>query len=179
LAAPVVSQLSAKQFKHLEKEWASRNEDWKKKWLQGSPDTRLKKRVDMAAERFGSFYGDLNSEQRQILKQQFSQSAWTPEWGYQQRLKRQQDQLNALQAMSSEITKPAMPITQVESALQSLILQSVRPKDGAELSKQLQLEQQACQNLAQLHNTTTPAQRLKAQRKLKDYETDVRELMKL
>jgi len=179
LAAPVVSQLSAKQFKHLEKEWASRNEDWKKKWLQGSPDTRLKKRVDMAAERFSSFYGDLNSDQRQILKQQFSQSAWTPEWGYQQRLKRQQDQLNALQAMSSEITKPAMPMAQVESALQSLILQSVRPKDGAELSKQLQLEQQACQNLAQLHNTTTPAQRLKAQRKLKDYETDVRELMKL
>jgi signal transduction histidine kinase len=179
LAAPVVSQLSAKQFKHLEKEWASRNEDWKKKWLQGTPDSRLKKRVDMAAERFGSFYGDLNSEQRQVLRQQFSQSAWTPEWGYQQRLKRQQDQLNALQAMSSEMTKPAMSIAQVETALQTLILQSVRPKDSTELSKQLQLEQQACQNLAQLHNTMTPAQRLKAQRKLKDYETDVRELMKL
>ena len=179
LAAPVVSQLSAKQFKHLEKEWASRNEDWKKKWLQGTPDARLKKRVDMAAERFGSFYGDLNSDQRQVLRQQFSQSAWTPEWGYQQRLKRQQDQLNALQAMSSEMAKPAMSIAQVETALQTLILQSVRPKDGAELSKQLQLEQQACQNLAQLHNTMTPAQRLKAQRKLKDYETDVRELMKL
>lgn len=179
LAAPVVSQLSAKQFKHLEKEWASRNEDWKKKWLQGTPDSRLKKRVDMAAERFSSFYGDLNSEQRQVLRQQFSQSAWTPEWGFQQRLKRQQDQLNALQAMSSEMTKPAMSIAQVETALQTLILQSVRPKDSTELSKQLQLEQQACQNLAQLHNTMTPAQRLKAHRKLKDYETDVRELMKL
>jgi hypothetical protein len=81
--------------------------------------------------------------------------------------------------MSSEMTKPAMSIAQVETALQTLILQSVRPKDGTELSKQLQLEQQACQNLAQLHNTMTPAQRLKAQRKLKDYETDVRELMKL
>ena len=179
LAAPVVSQLTAKQFTHLEKEWATRNEDWKKNWLQGTPDTRLKKRIDMAAERFGSFYGDLNSEQRQLLKQQFSKSTWTPESGYQQRLKRQQDQLNALQTMSSEITKPAMPMAQVETALQALIMQSVRPKDGTELSKQLQLEQQACQNLAQLHNTTTPAQRLKAQRKLKDYETDVRELMKL
>jgi hypothetical protein len=85
----------------------------------------------------------------------------------------------ALQAMSSEITKPAMPLPQVEKALQSLILQSVRPKDAGDLSKQLQLEQQACQNLAQLHNTMSPAQRLKAQRKLKDYETDVRELMKI
>jgi hypothetical protein len=179
LAAPVVSQLSAKQFNHLEKEWASRNEDWKKKWLQGTPDTRLKKRVDMAAERFNSFYGDLNTEQRQLLKEQFLKSAWTPEWGYQQRLKRQQDQLTALKAMSSEINKPAMPLPQVEKALQSLILQSVRPKDASDLSKQLQFEQQACQNLAQLHNTTSPAQRLKAQRKLKDYETDVRELMKI
>ena len=179
LAAPVVSQLSAKQLKHLEKEWASRNEDWKKQWLQGTPDSRIKKRVDLAAERFNSFYGDLNLEQRQVLKQQFLQSTWTPEASYQLRLKRQQEQLIALQAMSSEITKPAMPLAQVEKALQSLILQSVRPKDAAELSKQLQLEQQACQNLAQLHNTMSPAQRLKAQRKLKDYETDVRELMKI
>ena len=177
LAAPVVSQLSAKQLKHLEKEWASRNEDWKKQWLQGTPDTRIKKRVDLAAERFNSFYGDLNTEQRQLLKQQFSQSVWTPEWGYQQRLKRQQDQLSALQAMSSEVTKPGMPLPQVEKMMQALMLQSVRPRDEAELSKQLQFEQRACQNLAQLHNTMSPAQRLKAQRKLKDYETDVRELM--
>jgi len=179
LAAPVVSQLSAKQFKHLEKEWASRNEDWKKQWVQGTPDSRIKKRVDLAAERFNSFYGDLNLEQRQVLKQQFLQSTWSPEASYQRRLKRQQEQLMALQAMSSEITKPAMPLPQVEKALQSLILQSVRPKDAGELSKQLQLEQQACQNLAQLHNTMSPAQRLKAQRKLKDYEIDVRELMKI
>jgi len=179
LAAPVVSQLSAKQLKHLEKEWATRNEDWKKQWVQGSPDSRIKKRVDLAAERFNSFYGDLNLEQRQVLKQQFLQSTWSPEASYQRRLKRQQEQLIALQAMSSEITKPAMPLPQVEKALQSLILQSVRPKDAGDLSKQLQLEQQACQNLAQLHNTMTPAQRLKAQRKLKDYETDVRELMKI
>ena len=179
LAAPVVSQLSPKQLKHLEKEWASRNEDWRKQWLQGSPDSRIKKRVDLAAERFNSFYGDLNLEQRQVLKQQFLQSTWAPEASYQLRLKRQQEQLIALQAMSSEIAKPAMPLPQVEKALQSLILQSVRPKDAADLSKQLQLEQQACQNLAQLHNTMSPAQRLKAQRKLKDYETDVRELMKI
>ena len=179
LAAPVVSQLSAKQLKHLEKEWATRNEDWKKQWVQGSPDSRIKKRVDLAAERFNSFYGDLNLEQRQVLKQQFLQSTWSPEASYQRRLKRQQEQLIALQAMSSEITKPAMPLPQVEKALQSLILQSVRPKDAGDLSKQLQLEQQACQNLAQLHNTMTPAQRLKAQRKLKDYETDIRELMKI
>ena len=179
LAAPVVSQLSAKQLKHLEKEWASRNEDWKKNWLQGTPDTRVKKRVDLAAERFNSFYGDLNAEQRQLLKQQFLQSAWTPEWGYQQRVKRQQEQLTALQAMSSEITKPAMPLAQVEKALEALMLHSVRPRDTSDLSKQLLLEQQACQNLAHLHNTMSPAQRLKAQRKLKDYETDVRELMKI
>ena len=179
LAAPLVSQLSAKQLKHLEKEWATRNEDWKKQWVQGTPDSRIKKRVDLAAERFNSFYGDLNLEQRQVLKQQFLQSTWSPEASYQRRLKRQQEQLMALQAMSSEITKPAMPLPQVEKALQALILQSVRPKDAGDLSKQLQLEQQACQNLAQLHNTMSPAQRLKAQRKLKDYETDVRELMRI
>ena len=178
LAAPVVSQLGAKQLKHLEKQWASRNEDWKKDWMQSDPQDRFKKRLDSGIDRFGSFYGDFNPEQIKLMQKQIEQAAWSPEWGYQQRLKRQQAMLSALQAMSSDMGKPAMPLPQVEKNLLNLMQLSVRPQDPADLNIQLQLEQQACQNIAQLHNTTTPAQRLKAQRRFKAYENDVRDLIK-
>ena len=178
LAAPVVNQLGAKQLKHLEKQWASRNEDWKKDWMQSDPQDRFKKRLDSGIDRFGSFYGDFNPEQIKLMQKQIEQAAWSPEWGYQQRLKRQQAMLSALQAMSSDMVKPAMPLPQVEKNLLNLMQLSVRPQDPADLNIQLQLEQQACQNIAQLHNTTTPAQRLKAQRRFKAYENDVRDLIR-
>jgi hypothetical protein len=178
LAAPVVSQLGPKQLKHLEKEWAIRNEDWKKDWLQSDPQERAKKRLDSGIDRFGTFYGDFSPEQLKLMQKQVEQAAWSPEWGYQQRLKRQQAMLTALQAMSADLSKPAMPLPQVEKNLLNLMLLTVRPQDPADLSIQLQLEQQACQNIAQLHNTTTPAQRLKAQRRFKAYENDVRDLIK-
>ena len=178
LAAPVVSQLGVKQLKHLEKQWASRNEDWKKDWMQSDPQDRFKKRLDSGIDRFGSFYGDFNPEQIKLMQKQIEQAAWSPEWGYQQRLKRQQAMLSALQAMSSDMGKPAMPLPQVEKNLLNLMQLSVRPQDPADLNIQLQLEQQACQNIAQLHNTTTPAQRLKAQRRFKAYENDVRDLIR-
>jgi hypothetical protein len=178
LAAPVVSQLGPKQLKHLEKEWAIRNEDWKKDWLQSDPQERAKKRLDSGIDRFGTFYGDFSPEQIKLMQKQVEQAAWSPEWGYQQRLKRQQAMLSALQAMSADLSKPAMPLPQVEKNLLNLMLLTVRPQDPADLSIQLQLEQQACQNIAQLHNTTTPAQRLKAQRRFKAYENDVRDLIK-
>ena len=178
LAAPVVSQLGPKQLKHLEKEWAIRNEDWKKDWLQSDPQERAKKRLDSGIDRFGTFYGDFSPEQIKLMQKQVEQAAWSPEWGYQQRLKRQQAMLSALQAMSADLSKPAMPLPQLEKNLLNLMLLTVRPQDPADLSIQLQLEQQACQNIAQLHNTTTPAQRLKAQRRFKAYENDVRDLIK-
>jgi hypothetical protein len=40
------------------------------------------------------------------------------------------------------------------------------------------MTQQACDNLAQLHNTTTPEQRQRASRRLRAYERDLRDLTK-
>ena len=56
-------------------------------------------------------------------------------------------------------------------------MQSLRPQDPFLLNLQLQLEQQACLNFSQFHNITTPAQRQKAQRRLRAYEKDLRELI--
>ena len=177
LATPIVLQLTPKQLRHLEKQWAVKNEEWKKDWLQPNADDRLKKRLDATVDRFSDFYGDLSNEQIKLLRLQIEQSLWSPEVAIQNRIKRQQSQLQVLQTLTQDASKPGFNLTQAENTVLQLSLQSVRPQDPALLNLQLQLEQQACLNFSQFHNTTTPAQRQKAQRRLRAYEKDIRELI--
>jgi hypothetical protein len=177
LATPIVLQLTPRQLRHLEKRWAVKNEDWKKDWVQPSAEDRLKKRLDATVDRFSDFYGDLNSEQIKLLRQQIEQSLWSPEVAIQNRIKRQQSQLVVLQNLIQDAQKPGFNLAQAEKTVLQLSLQGVRPQDPALLNLQLQLEQQACLNFSQFHNTTTPAQRQKAQRRLRAYEADVRALI--
>jgi hypothetical protein len=177
LATPIVLQLTPRQLRHLEKQWAVKNEEWKKDWLQPSAEDRLKKRLDATVDRFSDFYGDLNADQIKLLRQQIEQSLWSPEMALQNRIKRQQSQLLVLQNLIQDASKPGFNGAQAESTVLQLSLQSLRPQDPALLNLQLQLEQQACLNFSQLHNITTPAQRQKAQRRLRAYEKDIRELI--
>jgi hypothetical protein len=177
LATPIVLQLTPRQLRHLEKQWTVKNEDWKKDWLQPSAEDRLKKRLDATVDRFSDFYGDLNAEQIKLLRQQIEQSLWSPEVAIQNRIKRQQSHLVVLQNLIQDAQKPGFNLAQAEKTVLQLSLQGVRPQDPALLNLQLQLEQQACLNFSQFHNTTTPAQRQKAQRKLRAYEADVRALI--
>ena len=177
LSTPIVLQLTPRQLRHLEKQWTVKNEEWKKDWIQPSAEDRLKKRLDATVSRFSDFYGDLSAEQVKLLRQQIEQSTWSPEVALQNRMKRQQSQLQALQNLIQESQKPGFSLSQAEATVLQLSMQSVRPQDPVLLSLQLQLEQQACLNFAQFHNTTSPAQRQKAQRRLRAYEADLRDLI--
>ena len=177
LATPIVLQLAPNQLRHLEKQWVAKNEDWKKDWILPSTESRIKKRLDNTVDRFSDFYGDLNSEQVKLLRQQIEQSTWSPEVAIQNRIKRQQSQLQVLQNLIQESQKPEFNLAQAEKTVMQLSLQAFRPQDPALLNLQVQLEQQACVNFSQFHNTTSPAQRQKAQRRLRAYEVDLRDLI--
>jgi hypothetical protein len=177
LATPIVLQLTPRQMRHLEKQWALKNEEWKKDWIQPTTESRIKKRLDNTVDRFSDFYGELNAEQVKLIRQQIEQSIWSPEVAIQNRIKRQQSQLQVLQNLIQDSQKPEFNLAQAEKTLLQLSMQAVRPQDPALLNLQLQLEQQACVNFSQLHNTTTAAQRQKAQRRLRAYETDLRDLI--
>ena len=177
-AAPVAAQLSPRQLKHIQRQWDSKNQDWQKDWLLAPPEDRKKKRLDSAVDRYSSFYGDFSPAQIKLIEQQQAQSPWSPQWAWQQRLQRQQEQMVLMQSWIADGAKPALSVPEVEKSLKAFLQLSARPSQASELTKQLQIEQHVCQNLAQLHNSTSPAQRLKAQRKLKSYESDLRDLVK-
>jgi hypothetical protein len=173
-AAPVVQLLGPRQLSHLARHLDKKNEDWDKEWLQGNANERLERRVDKTLERYRSFYGDLNPAQMALVKTQVSQSAWTPEWGRQERLRREQDLLSVLRQSSQGKATAA----QTETNLLAVWQRAWSPAQESNRAMAAQMAKQACDNLAQLHNTTTAEQRQRAARRMRAYEQDLRDLLK-
>ena len=171
-AAPVVLALGPRQLSHIARQWESKNEDWEKEWLQGDAQARLERRLDKAVNRFNSFYGELNPAQIGLLKAQLAQSPWTAEWGRRDRQRRQQDLLSTLQRVAQSGMTPA----QAEAQLWGVWQRWLNPTDPAQRAVLQSLSQRACENLALLHNTTTPEQRVRVARRLRAYERDIQDL---
>ena len=171
-AAPVVLALGPRQLSHIARQWESKNEDWEKEWLQGDAQARLDRRLDKAVNRFNSFYGELNPAQIGLLRAQLAQSPWTAEWGRRDRQRRQQDLLSTLQRVAQSGMTPA----QAEAQLWGVWQRWLTPTDAAQRAVFQSLSQRACENLAQLHNTTTPEQRTRVARRLRAYERDIQDL---
>ena len=173
--APVIASLSPRQRSHLARHFELKNDDWEKQWLRGSGEDRLKRRLNTAADRYSDFYGDLTSGQTALLQNQMSQSEWTPEWGLQQRKRQQQDLLATLQ----KIQQQSLSAAQLEAELFGVWQRWFMPTQGSEAGMAQRLRTQACQNLADFHNTTSAEQRQRAARRLRSYERDLQDLMRL
>ena len=173
LAAPLALQLQPRQLRHLLRHWDEKNEDWEKEWLSGSPQERARRRLERTVSRYSDFYGDLSDAQTELLRVQIQKSVWTPEWGRQDRLRRQQALLGALQRLQ----QGGLGTQQAEARLQSVWRQWFMPAQADDRQRQQAFVEQTCQHLAELHNSTSPAQRQRATRRLKAYETDLRELL--
>ena len=175
LAAPVTMMLGPEQLNHLNQYWTRKNQEWEKEWMQGSASERLERRQSKAVERYSDFYGSLTAAQSAMVKAQLLQSAWTPEWGQRDRLRRHQSLMTALQKASQSNTS-ALP--QVETDLWMVWERWMSPPDAAGRAVVQKMIQQGCENLAQLHNSASPEQRQRAARRLRAYEQDLRDLIR-
>jgi len=170
--ADVALDLSPKQLAHIERQWAKKNANWQEEWLQGPPAQREQKRLDAFVDRFESFYGNLTAAQSKLVLQQIQQSAWTPEWGWQDRLQKQQQWMAAMRSFQTRTHSPE----QAQEVLRQLYVNATSTTSGPGFEMRQRMQQQACTNLAQLHNITTPAQRQKAAQRLKAYAIDLKDL---
>ena len=172
LAVPVARQLQPEQLRHLARHQEDKNEDWEKEWQSGSAEDRLKRRLDKAVSRYSDFYGSLSDQQTALLRSQLQKSVWNAEWGRRERLRRQQLLLSALQRLQQDGLNPQ----QTENTLQAVWQQWVQAPAGADRQLWRSFVTQSCQNLAELHNSTSAEQRQRAARRLRAYEKDLREL---
>lgn len=168
----VALDLSSRQLLHMERQWAKKNANWQDDWLNLSAAEREKKRLDHFVDRFESFYGSLTPAQVQLLRQQVQQSAWTAPWGWQDRLHKQKQLLDVLRSFQIKSPQPLL----AQEALQNMVVGWTSTTEGQGADMRQRLKQEACSNAAQLHNTTSPAQRLKAIQRLRAYASDFKAL---
>jgi Family of unknown function (DUF6279) len=171
-AAPLAAQLSTRQIRHFSAHMEQKNAKWEEEWLQGSPAARQQRRLDKLVDRFSDFYGPLSPAQVNLLRRQVEQSAWSPEWGRQERLRQQRDLLDVLMRIEQE----HLSIRQSDAALLGVWERWMQPSAETDRQRWRHWIEQGCRNLAELHNSTSTEQRQRAARRLRAYEKDLREL---
>jgi len=167
-ATTLAQSLSPAQLQHLEHKFADKNTDYRKEWLALEPAELRAKRLDTVLERAETVYGRIDAAQKALLRQQSEQSLFDPQRTQAERLRRQTDMLQTL--------RQSARAPDARSAIHDLMARSLHPNTPSDRTYTEALRQQDCQNIAALHNSTTPAQRSAAVRWLAGYAKLLREL---
>ena len=174
--APVVSiamTLRPAQLTHMEAHFAKGNAEWQEEWASGSPSDRQARRLKASVERSEQFYGTLEERQLAVLRTAIQQSGFDPQLSYTERLRRQRDLLQTLREAGAT---PRPTPAQATALLRATLERSVTSPDPAYRAYAERAITDSCRTFALLHNSTTPAQRERAARRLGAYERDAREL---
>ena len=164
--------LTPEQLTHIEGKFAKNNTDWRKEWITGTPAERQAKRLKSSVERAEQIYSTLEERQLAVLRASIANSSFDPELSHAERLRRQQDLIQTLRQISTD--KPST--AQATMVLRGYLERSLNSPNPAYRSYSEKSLQDSCHNFAQLHNSTTTEQRLRAAIRLSAYERDFREL---
>jgi ribosomal protein S30 len=175
-AAPAVGALATtftpEQLRHLERKYRQRNAKYTSEWIKRSPAERHEKRYEMMLDRIEMIYGSLDAGQRALLRAAVERSIYDPERVLAEFRRRQQDTLQALRQASAPGTSPE----QASALLRATMHRVQNPADAAYRAWQQELVQEGCRTFAAVHQSTTPAQREQAARRLRAYQRDLRDL---
>jgi hypothetical protein len=173
-AEPVVAELAGTlapaQLKFLQRKFSKLNREYQSDFLDGTPASRIDKRVKKAASRAEMLYGSLDEKQLTVLRRQIAQSVFDANLSLAEHQRRQQDALQTLAPLAGGGATAA----QAKSAIRGYFERSLNSPNPVYRSYQEKLTRDNCKTLALLHNSTNPAQRAKAVETLADYAQDFR-----
>ena len=177
-AAAIASTISASQLQQMETRFAKSNAEYREDFIDGTAQENRSKRLKKAVKRAEMLYGDLQEEQLAAIAQGIDRSRFNPVTALGEWQRRQQDVLKTVRSVSENLPAAASPTTpeKTRQAIRALIDRSAESPDPGYRSYLKDLTEQTCQNFAEFHNKTTPAQRKKAVETLKSYEQDFRAL---
>lgn len=171
-ASALALSLEPANMKRLRKKMAEEDKQWRKKWLDISPEKLAEDRQEQWRDRSEFFYGRLNAAQKQAILDALARSALDPKLSWMLRQKRQEDILATLEKIRT--SKPSSSLAEAE--IRALMERSLHPEDAAGTAMRRHLLNEACLNAAAMHQLATPAQRKRAQEKLAGLEQDLRQL---
>lgn len=170
----IVVTLTPKQLAYFAKQREKSLQKWRDEWLDVSPEERQKKRLKQVLDRAESLYGRIDEAQTNALRQRVQTSIYDPQRNDRERLRRSQDILSVLREHSGGSSDR---LSHVQAELMALSKRSLRSPDANYRAYVDELTRESCTSLAELHNSTSAAQRRKALKNLQDYEGDLRLLM--
>jgi hypothetical protein len=170
--ATLAASLNAGQLVKLETRFAKGNAEYREDFLDASPQERRAKRYKEAVKRAEMLYGNLDDKQLAVIAHRIDNSHFSAPVSYGEKLRRQQD---ALQTLRPLVAGQATP-EKTQAAIKGLFERTITSPDPAYREYLDKLTQDGCTSFAQLHNSTTPAQRSKAVETILRYEQDFKTL---
>jgi hypothetical protein len=170
-ALQLAATLSPAQVRHVERQQAKKNAEFRDEHLQSNLDERRAAQLKRGIERAETLYGRLDGAQRERIARALQASPYNGEAWLAEREARQQLVLRTLRGL----TNRSLDVAAARTALQPLSTQQALRADYRDDMRRI--TQYNCQWMAELHNSTTPAQRQAAQERLRGWETDLRALI--
>ena len=171
--AELALTLTPGQLDHLQQKYARQNAEYRSDWLNKSREAQQTKRYEQWLDRSEDFYGRLDDAQKKALRQMVSESVFSASLFDAERKRRQAVVLDGLRKLTAV---PDAPPSEARRFFHAYVRTVAEPPPGRWREQQQALWEEGCRNFARLHNMTTPAQREQAVRRLRAYESDLREL---
>jgi hypothetical protein len=168
----LATSLDAQQQVHIERKFRSRNESFRKDWIDPVPAQQQQKRFEQLLDRFETLYGRLDEPQRAVLREGVARSAYDAARILADRRRRQQDLLQVLGRVTAPDASPELARTELRGWLE----RARHAPDAEDRAWQEGLVQEGCGLFSAVHASTTPAQREQAARRLRGWQRDLREL---
>lgn len=175
LAAALLPSLGPEQVAHLEKQYKKSNREFQEEFLQVQPEERRKASVKRIIDRAETLYGRLDETQRQLIVAGAAASPYDPAQWFVERQALQAEVLQTLERLTAGGPARADTASNL-AALQALAQRMQRAPPGPYRNYQQRLTEYNCAFAAQVHNSTSVAQRQAARDKLKGWEVDLRTL---
>jgi hypothetical protein len=171
--AEIVLTLTPQQIQNIEQRYAKINEEFRDEHLEGDEPRRLKKSIKRTIERAEFFYGDLDKAQQALIAQWVTRSPYEVNIWNTERHRRQQDLVQVLRRLNADNSTQ----DKAQAALRAYLERIYNSPNDNYRKYAEQLWVYNCAFVANLHNTTTMAQRKHAVKKLKDWESEIRALL--
>jgi Family of unknown function (DUF6279) len=171
--AELVPGLREAQFQHLEQRYAKGNDELRADFLQSDPAVRLRESIKRTVDRAERVYGTLEDAQKKVIAAGVAASPFNPEEWLKERQRGQRDTVQTLR----RLVQDKADRDQRQAAMRALLQRTEQSPDPAYRAYRQKLVDYNCNLVAQMHNATTTAQRLKARDTLKGWEEDFKALV--
>ena len=170
--ANLATTLKPAQIDNIARRYAKSNTEYRDDFMQSDRAVRMVDAAKRTASRAEWLYGDLDTFQRERIERWVADSPFDPELAFKEREVRQQEALQTLR----RLTGGGIDRSKAEAEIRAWIARMGQSPREPYRQYSARVLQYSCRLAADIHNSTSAAQRRTASGKLKGWAADLRAL---